>query len=503
MLFDHANLSSQDKVQVVALSDTRQERTWLELEQKVLKLREFLLSEKCLQENQHIALLIGNRVEFIELMLAGTCSGLWVTPINTHLSQDEREYIASDCDATLLFYDQDHSDIAELDLPCECIAIEDLEKALSNIEAKAMPEDAGAGGTMLYTSGTTGRPKGVRRNKAAKLSTALQQMSAGAKGFGLQGLGPHLVTGPLYHAAPMLFALYDMINGAPVIIMPKWDNARFIELVNEHQVHTSHLVPTMFVRLLAHQEKETVHAEQLSSLKLVLHGAAPIAPSVKKKMIDWWGPILLEYWGASEAGTSTLVNSEDWLKRPGTVGKALAHLKIFVGDKNGNPSGEKQGLLFCEHRDLKQVFEYHKDPEKTRKAHPKDHIFCIGDIGHVDEDGYVFLSDRESNMIISGGVNIYPAEIEQVLIEHPDIMDLVIYGIEDPEWGEQVKALIELSPSAKLSQQEGQRSQDDIVSTIKEFASKKIAKYKIPREFEFTEALPRNAAGKVRVKDLK
>jgi acyl-CoA synthetase (AMP-forming)/AMP-acid ligase II len=513
MLFEQALQNSPNDL---ALSDTKQTRSWQQLHDQVLALRDYLLNgllngklpnDKKLERNQHIALLIGNRVEFFEAMIAGIVSGLWVTPINTHLSQEERLYILKDCDASLVFYDNEHQDIIESNLPCQAVNIETLsQKCLSannfqnNTQNLSLPKDAFAGGTMLYTSGTTGKPKGVRRNKPDLLSDALDKMSQGALGFGLAGKGPHLITGPLYHAAPMLFALYDMINGAPVIIMPKWNTKHFIELVAEYKIHTSHLVPTMFVRLLHLHEQQPIPANNLQSLKLVLHGAAPIAPSTKHKMIDWWGPILIEYWGASEAGTSTLVNSEDWLKHPGTVGKALKHLEIFVGDKAGNAIKSKNGdpttgLLFCKHQSLKQVFEYHKDPAKTKKAHPKEHIFCIGDIGHVDSEGYVYLSDRESNMIISGGVNIYPAEIEQALIEHPDIVDLAVFGIQDYEWGETVKALIELKKGISAS--------DKLIEDIKNFASDKIAKYKIPRVIEFIETLPRNAAGKVRVQDLK
>jgi len=258
----------------------------------------------------------------------------------------------------------------------------------------------------------------------------------------------------------------------------------------------------MFVRLLHLHEETPIPNKKINSLKLVLHGAAPIAPSTKYKIIAWWGPILSEYWGASEAGTTTLVNSKDWLSHPGTVGKALGHLKVFVGDKEGNPLPQKEnkneplnGLLFCYNKNLAQVFEYHKDKEKTLKAHPKPHTFCIGDIGYVDKEGYVYLSDRESNMIISGGVNIYPAEIEQALIEHPAIADLVIFGIPNEEWGETVKALIELKKGFKAS--------EDLILDIQSYAVEKIAKYKIPRVIEFIETLPRNAAGKVPIKELK
>jgi acyl-CoA synthetase (AMP-forming)/AMP-acid ligase II len=348
---------------------------------------------------------------------------------------------------------------------------------------------------MLYTSGTTGYPKGVKRNKPKLLSEALHKMRSGALTFGLCGDGPHLVTGPLYHAAPMLFALYDMLNGASVIVMPKWDIALFLDCLKKYQIHTTHLVPTMCVRLLHAHEKTPIAPDIFSTLKLVLHGAAPIAKDVKHKMINWWGPILVEYWGASEAGTTTLVNSEDWLSHPGTVGKPLAHFQVYVGDEAGNPVPDKEGLLFCKHQFLEQVFEYHHAPEKTLKAHPKPFTFCVGDIGRIDEDGFVYLSDRASNMIISGGVNIYPAEIEQVLIMHHAVADVVVFGVADTEWGENVKALIELKTGFQAS--------DILADEIKQFAAGKIAKYKLPKVIDFIDSLPRNAAGKVRIKDLK
>jgi len=514
MLFTHP-LNTHP--QTLALTDTVNTRTWQQLNQQVLKLHEYLLLEKNLEHNSHIALLIGNRVEFFEIMLAGIVSGLWVTPINTHLTKDECQYILKDCGASLVFYDNEHQHLLGNEPPCETINYEGINCEGINYEAinietlsqsllminktpAPLPHDEKAGGTMLYTSGTSGKPKGVRRNKPELLSDALNKMQQGALGFGLAGLGPHLITGPLYHAAPMLFALYDMLNGAPVVIMPKWDTENFIYLLEKYQIHTSHLVPTMFVRLLDFNERNPVPKEKLKSLKLALHGAAPIAPSIKHKMIAWWGPILTEYWGASEAGTTTLVNSKDWLAHPGTVGKALSHFEVFVGDANGNALAKEKGktltgLLFCKHQFLEQVFEYHNDPTKTANAHPKTHVFCIGDIGHVDEEGYVYLSDRESNMIISGGVNIYPAEIEQALIEHPAIADLAVFGIPNAEWGETVKALIELKNPSLASEQ--------LKSDIKNFAAQKIAKYKIPRMIEFTDSLPRNAAGKIRIRDLK
>ena len=347
---------------------------------------------------------------------------------------------------------------------------------------------------MLYTSGTTGKPKGVKRNKPASLGEAIERMKLGGKMFGLEGKGPHLVTGPLYHAAPMLFALYDLLNGAPMVIMPKWSNQMFVDLVIQYGVTTTHLVPTMFVRLL--NDNEIVEKQtNFSTLQLVLHGAAPIAKSTKQRMLQWWGNILVEYWGGTEAGVTTLVTSEQWLEHPGTVGKPLPHFDVYVGDDAGNPiehsfvdtESSLEGLLFCRHHELSQVFEYHHDHKKTQLSHPQPYVFCIGDIGYVN-DGFVYLSDRQSNMIISGGVNIYPAETEQALLEHEAIADVAVFGIPSDEWGEDVKAAIQLKPGFEPS--------IELAKEIIVFSREKVATYKAPKTIDFERVLPRTPTGK-------
>lgn len=479
----------------LAITDLSQQRTWQELNHQALGMARYLTEEKGLAPNDHIALLIGNRVEFIEAMLAGILAGLWVTPINTHLIGEEAAYILEDSGAKLLLHDTKLSKLIDSQCKCEFINVENLSKEIQQQPLADMPDENGiAGGTMLYTSGTTGRPKGVKRNKPATLKEALGKMAAGGRQFGLSGNGPHLVTGPLYHAAPMLFALYDMLNGAPMIIMPKWDTEGFLDCVEKYQVTTSHLVPTMFVRLLKHREQQS-EIPNLTSLKLALHGAAPIAPSTKQAMIDWWGKILVEYWGGSEAGTTTLVTSEEWLQHPGTVGKPLSHFEVYVGDEQGNKINEEVGPLYCRHQHLAQVFEYHKDMQKTVKAHPQPHVFCIGDIGRVDEEGFVYLSDRQSNMIISGGVNIYPAEIEQAFIEHPAIGDIAVFGIPNPEWGEEVIAVAELV--------QGKEPSDELRDELLDFIKTKVAKFKVPRQLDFSKQLPRTPTGKLLVRELK
>ncbi|MCG8314158.1 MAG: AMP-binding protein [Pseudomonadales bacterium] len=351
----------------LAITDQDKELNWNQLATQVFKLANYM-RQLDLQPGQHIALQVGNRVEFIEVMLAGFIAGVWITPINTHLTVEEAAYILKNCQANILFYDDENTDLASNQALCEAINICELSLILrdyGDVDAR-LDQFSVAGGTMLYTSGTTGKPKGVKRNKPDNLGEAFDRMRAGGELFGLTGAGPHLVTGPLYHAAPMLFALYDLLNGAPLVIMSKWDTVAFLNLVERYEIVATHLVPTMFVRLL-NWRSEADYEPMLDSLRLVLHGAAPIAQTTKHQMLDWWGNILVEYWGGSEAGTTTLVNSGDWKKHPGTVGKPLDHFQVYVGDDQGNPLPDQEGLLYCRHRDLEQVFEYFNDPEKHSK----------------------------------------------------------------------------------------------------------------------------------------
>ncbi len=478
----------------LAITDLSSSRSWRELERNVCAIANYLRNTTGLQPDEHIALLIGNRVEYVEAMLAGMLAGLWVTPINTHLTADEIDYIRRNCGARLTFHDDD---LAEKLLPDSNGETCNIQRLLPTLPCPAdigIGPNSPAGGNMLYTSGTTGRPKGVKRAKPERVDAMVERMRTFGATFGLLGRGPHLVTGPLYHAAPGMFAIYDMLNGAPVIIMPKWSCETFFQLTREYRVVTTHLVPTMFVRLLEARDQGAQNID-LSSLEYVLHGAAPITRSVKQRMIDWWGPILSEYWGATESGTVTMVNSEDWLAHPGTVGRPVPSFEVYVGDENGNPSGADEGLLFCRHKVLPEVFAYHEDPEKTRRAHPQPHVISLGDIGKVDAEGFVYLSDRESNMIISGGVNIYPAEIENALHEHSAISDAAVFGIPNEEWGEEVKAVVELRPGFVPS--------DSLVEDIRNFARTRLAGFKVPRSVDFIDELPRNPSGKVLVRKLK
>ena len=315
-----------------------------------------------------------------------------------------------------------------------------LEAAIEAATDGPMPPGPGSDdpAQIYYTSGTTGRPKGVRRGRAPSRGAVIAGARRYGGAIGLDGSGPHLVTGPLYHAAPLGLATYDLYAGAPMVIMDRFDALSTLKAIETHQNAHTHLVPTMFVRMLRLSDAErSIH--DLSSLTCVLHGAAPVSPPVKRDMIDWWGPVLLEYWGGSESGVVTLVDSETWLDHPGTVGRAIGSWEVFAADDDGQPLPAGHiGMLYCRNPSLGTVFEYHQAPEKTSAARLDRGTFTLGDIGRVDSDGYVYLADRAAHTIISGGVNIYPAEVEAVLQEHPAIADLAVFGIPDEEWGEQV-----------------------------------------------------------------
>jgi long-chain acyl-CoA synthetase len=480
----------------LALDDLTRQRTWAELIDRSTRMAHLLRDQLGLRPDDHAAVLMGNRVEFIEVILGATLAGIWITPINRHVQPDEVAYIVGDAGAQVVFTDAEHAALACQSPRGEVlIAGAELDGALDASSNEPMPLSGPAGAAMIYTSGTSGRPKGVKRARPLSLGAALTAAGAAGATLGLDGRGVHLITGPLYHAAPLLFAIYDQANGAPIVIMPRWDAAQALELISERRIRHTHMVPTMFVRLLR-LDAHIREACDASSLRLVLHGAAPIAPATKRQMIEWWGPILVEYWGATEAGVCTVGDSAEWLSHPGTVGCPTPDFEVFAVDDAGNRLRPGEiGALYCRHKRLAKAFEYHRAPEKTAACYLEPGVFTIGDIGRVDEDGYVYLSDRQSNMIISGGVNIYPAEIEHALQQHPAVADVAVFGIPDDEWGETVKAAVELLPAYEPSAH--------LACEILAVARQHLAAYKVPHSIDFEASLPRHATGKLYTRRLR
>jgi long-chain acyl-CoA synthetase len=452
-----------------------------------------------------IAAVLPNAAEMFTLYLACAQAGWYLTPINWHLAAPEIAYIVQDCEAKALV---GHERVGEL---CRAAADEIgfSEKArfavgtipgfrpfaeLTRGQPDTTPEDRAAGSVMNYTSGTTGKPKGVRRPLApldpdtvATLFTGFLSM------FGIQPEGDnvHLVGSPLYHTAVLVFASSSLNLGHAVVLMDKWTPEGCLERIERYRVTTSHMVPTQFHRLLGLPDEVRAKYD-VSSTRHMVHAAAPCPPEIKRRMLDWWGDSIYEYYAATEGG-GTLVTPEEWLQYPGTVGRAWPSAEIKIYDDEGRelPVGQ-QGTVYMK---LGQAdFEYHKDKEKTRKNRIGQ-FFTVGDVGYLNEAGYLFLCDRKSDMIISGGVNIYPAEIEAVFLLHPKVGDVAVFGIPHEDWGEEVKAVVEpaagATPGPKLAEELLQHCGD------------KLAKYKTPRSIDFVEEMPRDPNGKLYKRKLR
>ena len=490
----HADLARSDP-QGLALDDGTRRLGWQELSDRSTRLAHWMHALGA-RPGDVVATLLANRGECVEIMLAAIQGGLWCTPINWHLTRDEVAYVLADSGAKLVFTDAEHAGLVREVFDGPVIEVGSaFETGLADAADAPFSPDAPAGGPMIYTSGTTGRPKGVKRARPPTLAAARDGQRAYAARTGLAGPGPHLITGPCYHAAPLMFAIYAQTCGAPLLVLPRWEERTALAWIQEREVGQTHLAPTMFVRLLRLPDAERA-AFSAPALHLVLHGAAPVSRPVKERMLDWWGPVLVEYWGATESGVITLADAAQWREHPETVGRALPQFEVFAVDDAGQrlPAGET-GLLYARHRTTPHLFEYHGAPEKTAACFLDDHSFQIGDIGRVDADGWVYLADRQSHMIISGGVNIYPAEVEAVLGEHPAVADVAVFGVPDDEWGESVKAAVELAP--------GNEPGEALAEAILAWSREKLAGYKVPRSIDFETALPRHASGKLYLRKLR
>lgn len=452
-----------------------------------------------LQKGDAVATLLPNCPEMIELALACGQAGFYVTPVNAHLTAPEVAFILGDCGAKAVvthprFVETCRAALAEggANIPDTArFATGDADgfrgyDALTDGQPDDTPEGRVGGFVMTYTSGTTGRPRGVRRpvgdvppDHLAHSFTGFLQL------FGIEPGKVHLVTSPLYHTAVINFCLYSLHFGHTVVVMDKWTPEGMLAKIDAHRVNTTHVVPTHFVRLL-NLDDDTKARYDLSSLSHVVHSAAPCPVEVKRKMLQWFGPVVYEYYAASEGGGTTATPAQ-WLERPGTVGYPWPMSTIRILDEQGEelPAGTV-GTVWIRMGEYK--FEYHGDEEKTQKAWDKG-FFTVGDAGYLDEDGYLFLVDRKADMIISGGVNIYPAEIEGALIGHPDIADVAVFGVPNDDWGEEVKAALQL--------REGLEGTPAVADAILEWARERIAGYKVPRSIDFHDALPRDPNGKL------
>jgi acyl-CoA synthetase (AMP-forming)/AMP-acid ligase II len=468
--------------------------TFAELDERSRRLAQ-ALAARGLRAGDHLAILVENRAAFLEAAWAAQRSGLYYTPVNWHLSAAEAVYIVGDCEARALVASNTLKSIAaevaavsrldvKLAVGGPMPGFEDYEAVLTEASPDPVPDER-EGAYMFYSSGTTGRPKGIKpKLSGAPFGTGLtiDAMLPLLYGFGPDSV--YLCTGPLYHAAPLGWSLGTQRNGGSVVVMDRFDAESALALIERHRVTHAQFVPTMFVRMLKLPE-DVRGRYDLSSLQAVVHAAAPCPIPVKEAMIEWLGPIVNEYYSGSEGNCFFAIDSPTWLAHKGSVGKAtMGTVHILDEDGRDLPPGEV-GTVWMEGT---VQFEYHNDAEKTAGAFNDRGWSTLGDLGHVDGDGYLYLSDRRADLILSGGVNIYPQEVEEALALHPAVADVAVIGVDDEEMGQRVMAVVQVEPPAEA----GPALEEELIAYCRE----RIAHFKCPRSIDFGD-VPRLPSGKV------
>ncbi len=481
---------------------TGESLTWRELDQRSNQVAQWLHGLG-LRDGDHVALLMDNRLEFFEIAWAALRSGLYITCINQYLQPEEVAYIVEDSTSSVLFTASSLETIAalpELLTACPhrvCIDAPDGYQDYATVVAEqpttALTREP-VGDSMLYSSGTTGRPKGIKR---PLLHRSVRDGIPGverANAYAIDEDTRYLSPAPLYHAAPFGFCMRTLSLGGSVYFMPRFDAERALEHIEQYRITHSQWVPTMFVRMLK-LDAQVRSRYDLSSHRCAIHAAAPCPVEVKQRMMSWWGPIVWEYYAGTERNGSTLIGPEEWLAHPGSVGRAR-NATIHICDETGAELGTGQaGMIYFEQP--QRNFEYHNAPDKTSDAtHPQHANWStLGDVGYLDEEGYLYLTDRKAFMIISGGVNIYPQEIEDVLILHDKVADVAVFGVPNAEFGEEVKAVVQPS--------DGIAADVELADELMAFTRAKIAAYKVPRSIDFIDAIPRLPTGKLYKRHLK
>ena len=502
---EHARTTPDKAAQIMA--STGEVTTYRELDEGANRLAQ-LLYDRGLREGDHISILSENHPRYYEAFWAAMTSGLYFTTINRYLSPEEAAYLVNDSGSNVLITTAAMANTAGqmLDLIPDCQhrlmidgtvdGFESYEDAVAAMPAEPLPR-LPKGEVMLYSSGTTGRPKGIKR-----ALTGVEVHDASLSGIGmlehhLLGMDEnsvYMTPAPLYHSAPLMWTAGVHELGGTAVVADRFDPERFLAYVEQYSVTDSQLVPTMFIRMLKLPE-EVRNRYDLSSLKMAVHAAAPCPVAVKEQMIEWWGPIIQEYYAATEGSGLCFIGPEDWLAHKGSVGKAMMGI-LHICDDDGRelPAGEP-GLVYFDQET--PPFEYHGDPEKTKDSrHPENSSWTtVGDIGYVDEEGYLYLTDRATFMIISGGVNIYPQEIEACFALHPKVADVAVFGLPDEEMGEYVHAVVQL--------EDGVEETDDLAEELRTYARQQLAGFKVPRVIDFRADFPRLPTGKLYKKPLR
>jgi long-chain acyl-CoA synthetase len=467
-----------------------------------------VLDDLGLRRGDHLAVVMENHPAYYEVVWAGLRSGLYVTAVNSHLTADEAAYIVDDCEATAVVTTATMGALAEamvgstprvrhrLMLDGEAGGHLAYEPLVASRSPRPLEEDR-RGMVMLYSSGTTGRPKGIKF-PLPPVDSPLGEWEIAEHSRQRYGFSEEMVflsPAPLYHAAPLRVSMAVQCVGGTVVVMERFDPAQALALIESERVTHSQWVPTMFVRLLKLPQDERTGYD-LTSHRLATHAAAPCPVEVKEQMIAWWGPILEEYYAGTENIGSTAITSAEWLEHKGSVGRPSYGAVIHVCDDEGQelPAGGIGTVYF---EDTANIFEYHGDQEKTTSvAHPDHPTWrTLGDVGRVDDDGYLYLTDRRAFMIVAGGVNIYPQEIEDVLVTHPKVLDVAVFGIPNDDMGEEVKAVVQPVEYADAG--------PALAEELDQWCADRLAGFKRPRSFDFVEQLPRLDNGKLYKKSLR
>ena len=492
--FHHA-LSSPDKPAYI-MADSGEVVTYRQLEDRSNQVAQ-MLRAMGLVAGDHIAIILENHPRYFEICWGAQRAGIIYTAASTRLTVGEAAYIVQDCAAKVLFTSRAMAPLAQallantpgvttrLMMDGTIPGYLSYEDTLAAYPVKRISDET-AGTDMLYSSGTTGRPKGVfvpPEFPQIDASTSLIEICRNV--YGINGNSIYLSPAPLYHAAPLRFNMVAMRLGATCVVMSHFDPEEFLRLVEKYRITHSQLVPTMFVRMLKLAPAQRA-AHDVSSLQFAIHAAAPCPVPIKEQMIDWWGPVIWEYYAGTEGNGMTLVNSAAWLAHKGTVGKAVVGT-LKICDELGHEvaTGTPGTIHFADGR----PFEYHNDAQKTAESKTAQGWTTLGDVGYVDEEGFLYLTDRKAHMIISGGINIYPQEAENLLVTHPKVMDVAVIGVPNEEFGEEVKAVVQPRDMADAG--------PALAAELMAFCREHLSHIKCPRSVDFEAELPRHPTGKL------